>query len=54
MAALARLRDDYTADDMRGGQARERCRPDPGLLALAAISDGASRGEAGRIGGVGV
>jgi len=55
MAAPVRLRDDYTADDVRkvAKQAKDAAQTRR-LLALAAIYDGASRGEAARIGGVGV
>jgi transposase len=55
MAAPVRLRDDYTADDVRKAakQAKDAAQTRR-LLALAAIYDGASRGEAARIGGVGV
>ena len=54
MASPARLRDDYSGDELRrlareSGDAKQVRR----LLALAAIRDGQSRSEAARIGGVG-
>ena len=55
MAASVRPRDDYTADDVRKAakQAKDVAQTRR-LLALAAIYDGAARGDAARIGGVGV
>jgi len=55
MAAPIRIRDDYSASELRR-LAREssdanQCRR---LLALAAILEGCSRSEAARIGGVGL
>ena len=55
MAAPVRLRDDYTADDVRKAAKQSKdAAQTRRLLALAAIYDGASRGEAARIGGVGL
>jgi transposase len=55
MAEPVRLRDDYTADDVRKAakQAKDAAQTRR-LLALAAVYDDASRSEAARIGGVGV
>ncbi|MBK1670592.1 hypothetical protein CKO28_21460 [Rhodovibrio sodomensis] len=54
-AAPVRLRDNYIANDARKAakQAKDAAQTRR-LLALAAIYDGASRGDAARIGGVGV
>jgi len=55
MAAAVGLRQDYTAQDLRQSAKRAR---DAGharrLLALADIYDGGSRGDAARVGGVGL
>ena len=55
MAAPIPLRSDFTADDLRfeakGTRDANQTRR---LLALAAIYDGGSRGDAARIGGVGL
>ncbi|BCI68549.1 hypothetical protein AAJCM20276_31730 [Acetobacter aceti] len=53
MTRAVKLRDDYSASDLRRLAARSRqanaaCR----LLALAAIRDGASRTDAARVGGM--
>jgi transposase len=55
MAAPVRLREDYTADEVRqvAKQAKDAAQTRR-LLALAAIYEGGSRGEAARIGGVGM
>ncbi len=55
MAAPVRLRDDYTVDEVRKSARHAKdAAQTRRLLALAAIYDGASRGDAARIGGVGV
>ena len=55
MAAAIRLREDFDGPSLRGLAKRAR---DAGqlrrLLALAEIYDGGSRGDAARIGGVGL
>jgi transposase len=55
MAAAVRLREDYDAAQLRGLAKRsEDANQTRRLLALAAIYDGGSRGDAARIGGVGL
>lgn len=55
MSAPIPLRTDFTADDLRVGARRTRdANQARRLLALAAIYDGGSRGDAARIGGVGL
>ena len=55
MAAALPLRSDFTAADLRQRARRTRdANQARRLLALAAIYDGGSRGEAARIGGVGL
>ena len=55
MAAALPLRPDCTAADLRGHARRSRdANQARRLLALAAIYDGGSRGDAARIGGVGL
>jgi putative transposase len=55
MAAAVRLREDYDAAQLRGLAKRsEDASQTRRLLALAAIYDGGSRGDAARIGGVGL
>jgi transposase len=51
MAAAVRLREDYSADDLRGlaGKARDGAQARR-LMALAAIADGKSRAEAAAVG----
>ena len=55
MGVPLRLREDFTAADVRGLATRSRC-PDQTrrLLALAEIYDGRSRSDAARVGGVGL
>ena len=55
MGVPVRLREDFTAADLRGFAKASRC-PDQTrrLLALAEIYDGRTRGEAARLGGVGL
>jgi hypothetical protein len=55
MAAAIPLRSDFTADDLRVRAKRTRNANQPRhLSALAAIYDGGSRGDAARIGSVGL
>jgi transposase len=55
MAAAIDLRTDFNGDDLRRlARASKDGRQVRRLLALAAIYDGGARGEAGRIGGVGL
>ena len=55
MAAAIELRADYGADDLRRlAKASRDARQTRRLLALAVIYDGGSRGEAARVGGVGL
>jgi transposase len=55
MSAALRLREDYDARHLRAlAKASRDASQTRGLLALAAIYDGGSRGEAAAIGGVGV
>ena len=55
MAAAIKLRDDFTADDLRRfAKASKDANHTRRLLALAAIFDGGSRGDAARVGGVGL
>ena len=55
MAAPLPLRSDFTAADLRRHARRSReANQARRLLALAAIYDGGSRGDAARIGGVGL
>jgi transposase len=55
MALAVRLREDYDAQHLRAlAKASRDANQTRRLLALAAISEGGSRGEAARIGGVGI
>src|ERR1700751_1593925 len=55
MALAVRLREDYDAQDLRAlAKASRDAHQTRRLLALAAIYEGGSRGEAARIGGVGI
>jgi transposase len=55
MALAVRLREDYDAGHLRAlAKASRDATQTRRLLALAAISEGGSRGEAARIGGVGI
>ena len=55
MALAVRLREDYDARHLRAlAKASRDANQTRRLLALAAISEGGSRGEAARIGGVGI
>jgi len=55
MSAALRLREDYDAQHLRAlAKASRDANQTRRLLALAAIYDGGSRGEAARLGGVGV
>lgn len=55
MAAPLALREDYNASGLRSLGRRSRCAEQTSrLLALAAIYDGSSRGEAARLGDTGL
>lgn len=55
MAAAVRLREDFTAQDLRTLARTSRCANQTRrLLALAEVYDGRSRTEAARVGGVGL
>ena len=55
MALAVRLREDYDAQHLRAlAKASRDANQTRRLLALAAIYEGRSRGEAARIGGVGI
>src|ERR1700739_2452017 len=54
MSAPTPLRQDFDASQLRGLARKSKDGPQAGLLALAAIYDGATRTEAAKIGGVGL
>ncbi len=55
MCAAVRLREDYSAEDLRAlGRRSVDAKQTRRLLSLAEIYDGGTRGEAARIGGVGL
>ena len=55
MCAAVRLREDYSAEDLRAlGRRSVDAKQTRRLLSLAEIYDGGTRGDAARIGGVGL